>query len=101
MERRLAAVWAEVLELDAVGVDDDFFQLGGHSLKAARLAFRISEDTGVLFTLTEIFQHPTVAAMAQLAETRAATDDRAARPRHDRPIPVAPMTSDELDMLND
>jgi amino acid adenylation domain-containing protein len=100
MERRVAAVWTEVLGIDEVGVETDFFQAGGHSLTAARLAFRIGEETGVALTLMEIFQHPTVAALAQLAAARTAAG-QAGQTSHDSRIPIAPITSDELDMLNE
>ncbi len=98
-ERRLAAVWADVLELPGVGADDDFFQLGGHSLKGARLAFRVNEETGVLLTLAEVFQHPTVESMARRVDARSADAD-AHQPRRDA-IPLAPLTPDELDLLNE
>jgi natural product biosynthesis luciferase-like monooxygenase protein/amino acid adenylation domain-containing protein/FkbM family methyltransferase len=64
VEEVLAAVWSELLEVDRVGVRDDFFSLGGHSLKAGRLVSRIRETFAVDLPLRTVFAAPTVAAMA-------------------------------------
>ncbi|GAA3416453.1 amino acid adenylation domain-containing protein [Streptosporangium vulgare] len=63
-EALLAAIWAEVLQVDSVGVHDNFFDLGGHSLLAFRLASRVSAATGKEVPLRAVFEHPTVAGMA-------------------------------------
>ncbi|RZU36644.1 amino acid adenylation domain-containing protein [Streptomyces sp. BK022] len=63
-EALLAAVWADVLKVDTVGVHDNFFDLGGHSLLAFQLASRASAATGRDIPLKVIFEHPTVAGMA-------------------------------------
>jgi amino acid adenylation domain-containing protein len=63
-ERRLAALWCEVLGRESVGVHDDFFALGGHSLAAARLAARLRDAFGVEVPLAALFGHTTVAALA-------------------------------------
>ncbi|HMB54278.1 MAG TPA: amino acid adenylation domain-containing protein, partial [Thermoanaerobaculia bacterium] len=70
-ERTVAAIWAAVLGLDEVGVEDDFFALGGHSLAAMKLIARLREASGVELPLAALFEGPTVAAMAErLAELR-------------------------------
>jgi nonribosomal peptide synthetase DhbF len=65
LEHRLASVWAEVLELDRVGVHDDFFALGGDSLRAVRLAARITATQRLPATAAGVFTAPTVAEMAR------------------------------------
>jgi amino acid adenylation domain-containing protein len=98
-ERLLCEVWAELLRVDAVTVDSNFFDLGGHSLRAARLSFRLAQERGVRLTLADIFQHPTVEALARLVDERGAAEPEAgvAAPA----IPTAPMTAEELEMLNE
>ncbi|MEU5363863.1 amino acid adenylation domain-containing protein [Streptomyces sp. NPDC005925] len=65
-ERAVAAVWARLLDLDRVGVHDDFFALGGHSLLATRLVTALRDATGGPFTVRSVFERPTVAAQAEL-----------------------------------
>ncbi|MDM0053944.1 non-ribosomal peptide synthetase [Variovorax sp. J22R115] len=67
-ECRLARLWQQVLAVPEVGVHTDFFALGGHSLKAAALAARVQQETGVALTLVDVFHHPTIAALAARCE---------------------------------
>ncbi|MEZ5286492.1 MAG: amino acid adenylation domain-containing protein [Vicinamibacterales bacterium] len=63
-ERRLARIWQEVLDLDEIGREDDFFALGGHSLLAARAAVRVREALQPDFALRDLFSTPVLAALA-------------------------------------
>nr|WP_318654561.1 non-ribosomal peptide synthetase [Pseudomonas sp. MWU13-2100] len=71
LENRLAQVWAEVLDLERVGRHDNFFALGGHSLLAVRLVSQLS-TVGLPLSLAELFQHASVAALAELLASRSA-----------------------------
>ncbi|HSF40732.1 MAG TPA: amino acid adenylation domain-containing protein, partial [Thermoanaerobaculia bacterium] len=78
-EESLAALWAELLGVPGVGVHDDFFALGGHSLAAARLVGRIRTSLGVELPVRSVFAHPTLEALAGEVEEAllaASGDDR-------------------------
>ncbi|HEX2202014.1 MAG TPA: non-ribosomal peptide synthase/polyketide synthase [Longimicrobium sp.] len=67
-ERAVAAVWAEVLRNERVGVHDDFFDAGGHSLRAAQAMSRLRDAFGVDLPLRALFEAPTVAELAERIE---------------------------------
>ena len=64
-ERSLARIWAEVLALDEVGVDDNFFDLGGHSLSAMRVFAMIRETLQAQLPLAILFTKPTIRELGE------------------------------------
>jgi phthiocerol/phenolphthiocerol synthesis type-I polyketide synthase E len=68
LERRLAAIWGQVLGIDRIGLHDDFFELGGHSLLGTRVLAYVQESFGIKLELREVFDSPTIHLMAQRIE---------------------------------
>ncbi|HSU83067.1 MAG TPA: amino acid adenylation domain-containing protein, partial [Thermoanaerobaculia bacterium] len=64
IEERIAAVWREVLGVERVGVTDNFFDVGGHSLLLVRLHSRLQEELGREISLLELFNHPSIRSQA-------------------------------------
>jgi acyl transferase domain-containing protein len=82
-ERTLAAIWAELLGIDRLGIYDDFFELGGHSLLGIQLTSRLRDSLKVELSVGEIFELPTVAQLAPVVD---ALLGGAARPEIERPF---------------
>jgi amino acid adenylation domain-containing protein len=108
LEAALAQHWREVLGLPEIGVEEDFLDVGGHSLSAMRLVSALSEAGVGELSLLEIFEHPTIAAQAALLQMRSTADvlpvqsaqtpcappaypapAAAARSERSRPVPAA------------
>ncbi|MDK2775900.1 MAG: phosphopantetheine-binding protein, partial [Tabrizicola sp.] len=81
VERTLAGFWSDLLGVAEVGVEDDFFTLGGHSLIAVRLFAMIRRQWKVDFPISVLFEAPTIARCAALIIDRIGPqDDTAAAP---------------------
>jgi amino acid adenylation domain-containing protein len=92
-ERKLSRIWAEALELERVGRDDDFFDLGGDSLTAAEVGAGVYDAFGVEIDMRAFARHPTVAGMAELLRrirgARASQGPPLERASRDGPIPCS------------
>lgn len=66
MEVQLTALWQQVLEVSKIGIHDNFFDRGGHSLKAAHLFFLLEQVYGRRLPLATLFQAPTIAELASV-----------------------------------
>ncbi len=75
LEEEIAAVWADVLGLERVGIHDNFFALGGNSLLASGLYVRLRDAVPVELDLAKLFERPTVAGLAELIATALAEQD--------------------------
>ena len=64
VEHELIKIWEEVLHVHPIGIDDSFFDLGGHSLTATRVVSRVVKKFQLKIPLPSLFQSPTVAEMA-------------------------------------
>ena len=79
-EKVLADIWSQVLRIHHVGVHDNFFELGGHSLLATRVAWRATAEFGVRLPLRTLFEHPTLAGLAEHIDALLWAGDHDARP---------------------
>ena len=66
IERSIAAIWKDLLKLDRLGIHDDYFDLGGHSLMAVQMFARIERELGVRLPYTSLFHATSVAQLAEL-----------------------------------
>ncbi|XCW06145.1 amino acid adenylation domain-containing protein [Streptomyces sp. HUAS MG47] len=90
-QARLAELFCEILKLDSVGVHDNFFALGGHSMASMRLLGRIRTEFGVELSIRDVFDALTVAGLAGKLEGAAAARPALRAAEHgDEPLPLAP-----------
>jgi thioesterase domain-containing protein/acyl carrier protein len=71
LEAHLVTLWEEVFDRRPIGIYDNFFDIGGHSLMALRLFARIEKEVGASLPLSTLFGETTIAHLAQLVETEA------------------------------
>jgi hypothetical protein len=75
MEETIAEIWREVLELQQAGVDDNFFDLGGHSFALTRVHEKIQKKLEREFLLVALFEHPTISSLAKYLSGHNAGDN--------------------------
>jgi acyl carrier protein len=68
LERVVAGIWSDVLEVHPMGTLDDFYELGGHSLSATRIVSRVNDTFSMEVPLAAFFEHPNVTAFAELVQ---------------------------------
>jgi len=74
---QIVRVWSEALGFDRIGVNDNFFALGGHSLMATRVAAQLAEELGVELPLATLFEKPTVSELAAFIAPLTAANEAA------------------------
>lgn len=80
MERALVRIWQEVIGVTPIGINDDFFELGGDSVMSLQIIAR-AHQAGLRLTPREVFERPTIAELAAPADISAGTHTRAGRGR--------------------
>ncbi|MUG92150.1 amino acid adenylation domain-containing protein [Scytonema sp. UIC 10036] len=80
VEEIVAAIWAELLGLERLGIHDNFFNLGGHSLLATQVISRVRQAFQVKVQLRQLFEAPTVAGLAQIIEKTWRTEEEQQTP---------------------
>ncbi|MEM8805164.1 MAG: amino acid adenylation domain-containing protein [Cyanobacteria bacterium P01_G01_bin.38] len=101
VEETLAEIWQQVLRADHVGIHDNFFDLGGDSIRAIQIAARMSE-AGWVISPNQIFQHSTLAELAAIANPKVIGDTNAS-PEPGPPkaaLPLKKLSHGQLDKLS-
>jgi amino acid adenylation domain-containing protein len=93
-EEQLVEIWEEVLKVDRVGVHDNFFDLGGHSLMATQVVSRIRDDFETALPLAMMFDSPTIAGLTKQIEPHLESVKQSSGPPivpvpRDRPLPLS------------
>ncbi len=70
LQRALTENWAEIFGIEDIGVDDDFFELGGDSLKALSFISRLHRESKLLIEVADFFKHPTIRGLTAILEQR-------------------------------
>ncbi|WP_432061367.1 amino acid adenylation domain-containing protein [Streptomyces sp. S1] len=98
-EKALAAIWQELLGVPQVGLDDDFFHIGGHSLMVVQLVSRIRERLGREVPISGLFQHPGLREMAVEIDTGIGAYAVGAALTADSETALAGMSEAEIDAM--
>ena len=69
-EKRLAQIWRQILDIDGIGIHDNFFDLGGHSLAATKVVAQVSQQFQVEIPLRSFFESPTIAELAAVIDSK-------------------------------
>jgi amino acid adenylation domain-containing protein len=99
-EWQLAKIWADLLELNEVGIDEDVFALGADSLTVTRLLSRLRARFGVDFSFKDIFDAPTVAALAARIQTSNTPDATASLGPRDIPTEQSGLLSQQQQRIH-
>jgi amino acid adenylation domain-containing protein len=91
-ERHIAEVWARVIKSSQIGIDDDFFALGGSSILALRVMNELRPKAKAGFSLATILEHPTIRSLAQFIDLNEATSAAARVPARRRAGEAIPLT---------
>jgi amino acid adenylation domain-containing protein len=97
-EREIAALWRDLLGIERVELDDNFFDLGGHSLLVARLQVGIRERLGRDVPLVELFQHPTVRALARHLAPAEEVEENGQQPAAPAAVPAPAARGERIDI---
>jgi len=98
LERELAAIWAQVLQLDSPSVHANFFALGGDSIAAIRIAGR-AREAGLVLAPKDLFEHPTLAALARATQRAAQSLPTQHVAQDAAPAPLLALSDEQLAQL--
>src|SRR5262249_11846042 len=94
LEWQLANIWADLLEFNQIGIDEDVFALGADSITVTQMLSRLRTNFGVDYSFKDILDSPTVAALAARIESSQRNSAAASRSMRNRPIRIASVEED-------
>ncbi|MCX7920819.1 MAG: amino acid adenylation domain-containing protein [Clostridia bacterium] len=100
IEEKLVDIWRELLRVERIGVNDNFFEVGGHSLKAVALKARIAKEFNIDVTLDDIFREPRIKGLAKCIENGEYKGYLSVKPVEDREYYPVSFAQNKLVMLN-
>jgi acyl-coenzyme A synthetase/AMP-(fatty) acid ligase len=74
-EEKIASAWRQILKVDRIGVHDDFFDLGGHSLAAMQVVSRLRGSFSSPLNVLQMFERPTIASLAEIIDRESAAEE--------------------------
>jgi acyl carrier protein len=84
LEKSISAIWREVLQTESIGLNDNFFELGGNSLLLAEIQRKMQDKLEPSIPLAEMFNHPTVGALAKYLASQQQSPEQAGQPARQR-----------------
>ncbi|MCP1426503.1 bacitracin synthase 3 [Paenibacillus xylanexedens] len=100
LENHICTIWKEILGVQTAGVQDHFFESGGHSLKATALASRIHKEIQVMVPIRQLFLAPTIRGIANYIESAAKEDYLSIQPAESKPYYALSSAQRRLHMLH-
>ncbi len=100
IEEKLEEIWSEILKKDCIGINHNFFNLGGHSLKAISLVTKIYKELNVKVPLKEVFINPTIKGLADYIKNAEKADYSSIQPVEERSYYPASSAQKRLYILN-
>ncbi|MEM7580133.1 MAG: amino acid adenylation domain-containing protein, partial [Cyanobacteria bacterium P01_A01_bin.80] len=82
IEEKLASIWSQLLGVDIIGVNDNLFHLGGHSLIVTKILSRIREIFSMELSFSQIFENPTIWSLAQIISECNTEGNKEQQPQH-------------------
>jgi amino acid adenylation domain-containing protein len=98
-DAKLITIWSEILDVNNIGINDDFFNLGGHSIKAAVLSMQIHKELGVEIPLGKIFVLKTVRGMSDYIAANEKTQYEEIEPAEEKEYYIASSAQKRMYML--
>lgn len=86
LEKKIAHIWSEILDIGQIGINDNFFGLGGHSLYAVRIVSKIRKELGKSITLSDLLKSPTIKQLSSIISETENLIEKKENPKYEKKI---------------